>query len=273
MAKKKFSPKQRAKKHVKKPDDDKIALKFAKHIDKELGEFAKAVILFGSCATHETSKLSDIDVLIIIDDVQAVVTDEVTFTYRKIVAQCQKKVDPRLHINTLKLTTFWEYVKHGDPVVINMLRDGFVLLDRGFFGAAQLLLQDGRVKPSKEAVWTYYSRTAKTLRRARKHILSACVDLYWAAMDASHAALMAVGEMPESPEHVPALLEKVLVKERQLLRPHHPKVMLELYHLQKAITHRELKEMTGEQYDGYWHETLVLVEALRNVVEQHPPTP
>ena len=37
--------------------------------------------------------------------------------------------------------------------------------------------------------------------------MQACVDLYWAGIDAAHAALMAVGAMPPSPEHVPDMMQ------------------------------------------------------------------
>jgi hypothetical protein len=265
-----FSVKERHRAQHPKKDDHEIAARFTHSLEKELGGFVKAVVLFGSCATNHTTPLSDIDVLIIIDDVGRIITPDVTEAYRLIVQKCAAKSSPRLHINTLKLSNFWEYCRAGDPVVINMLRDGVVLLDRGFFGAAQLLLDQGRIRPSKEAIWTYYKRTENTMRSARQHVLSACVDLYWSAIDASHAALMSQGEVPPTPEHVADMLQHILVK-RKLLDPKYPKVMRELYHLQKGILHREIKEVTGEQYDQYWRETLLLVDALRTVVERHPP--
>jgi len=269
-----FSVKQRSREGhaVPKKDDHEIATKFSHLLDKELGDFLKAAVLFGSCAKHESTALSDIDVLVVIDDVQRVITPEVTEAYRLIVQKCCTRTSKRLHINTLKLSNFWEYAREGDPVVINMLRDGVILIDKGFFGAVQLLLDQGRIRPSKEAVWTYYARTTTSVKSARQHILSACVDLYWAAIDASHAALMSVGEIPPSPEHVAGLLEHALVSKR-MLDPRFPKVMRELYQLQKAIAHREVKEISGEQYDSYWRETLQFVDALRTVVERHPPSP
>jgi predicted nucleotidyltransferase/uncharacterized protein (UPF0332 family) len=266
-----FSVKERrrAQQHPKK-DDYEVAVRFANSLDRELGEFLKAAVLFGSCATNHATPLSDVDVLVVIDDVGRVITPEVTEAYRLIVHKAAAKASPRLHINTLKLSNFWEYCREGDPVVMNMLRDGVVLIDRGFFGAAQLLLDQGRIRPSKEAIWTYYKRTENTMKSARQHILSACVDLYWSAIDASHAALMSQGEVPPTPEHVPDMLQHILVK-KKLLDAKYPKVMRELYHLQKGIMHREIKEVTGEQYEQYWHETLRLVDALRTVVERHPP--
>jgi hypothetical protein len=268
---KKFSVAQRAKAPKAEPAvvDRDIAVRFAKALDEEFGSFLHAAVLFGSCATGVAGKESDIDILIVIDDVRHVVDDEVTERYRGAVLKNQKRVSKRLHINTLKLTNLWEYCREGDPVIINMLRDGLPLIDKGFFTPAQLLLSQGRIRPTREAVWTYYARTSNTIRSSRQHLLSACVDLYWAAIDASHAALMSVGVMPPSPEHVPDLLERELVK-KGMLEARYPPMMRELYALQKAIAHREVKEISGQQYDAYFKETLQLIEHLRTVVERMP---
>lgn len=256
-----------------KVDDLQVATRFAKAVDKHLGEFLKAAVLFGSCATGSATAVSDIDVLLVIDDVNHVVTPDATEGYRMVVQGEATKASSRLHINTLKLTSFWEYCREGDPVVIGMLRDGTTLIDKGsFFASAQMLLQQGRIRPSKEAIWTYYTRSGVNLRNARKNLLAACMDLYWAGMDAAHAALMSVGEMPPSPEHVPEMVDRILVK-KGLLAPHYPKLLGELYHLQKGIAHREIREVSGEQYAGYWLETLHLVDALRTVVERKPLGP
>lgn len=270
--KRKFSAPRRKKVSHSTPkgDDWDVAKKFASLCDRDLKDFLKAAVVFGSVANETSTPLSDIDVLLIIDDVTFAVTAEMTEAYRLVVHGHAAKTSPRLHVNTLKLSNFWEYCREGDPVIVNMLRDGHIIIDKGFFGAAQLLLQQGRIRPTREAIWTYYGRTTSTLRSARKHLLSACVDLYWAAIDASHAALMSVGEIPPSPEHVADMLEQRLVREK-LLHPRFPKMMRELYQLQKSIAHRELREINGEQYEGFWRETLQLIEALRTVVERHPP--
>jgi len=38
-----------------------------------------------------------------------------------------------LHINTVKLSTWWDDMMKGDPVVINILRYGDALIDFGVF--------------------------------------------------------------------------------------------------------------------------------------------
>ena len=256
--------------HEPKADDLAIARRFADQAVAHVGSFLSSAVLFGSCAVGSAQGTSDIDVLLVVDDVRNAVTDASTRAYQDVVSGLATKTSPRLHLNTLRLSNFFEYCREGDPVVVSMLRDGIILHDNGFFGAAQMLLQQGRIRPSKEAIWTYYARPANALRSARKHLLSACVDLYWAAIDSAHAALMSVGEVPPSPEHVPAILECALAR-KGLLPQSVPKTVRELYHLQKGITHREIKEVTGEQYDAYWTETLKAVDALRTVVERQPP--
>ncbi len=252
-----------------KKDVHKIASAFSSAIDKEFGPFLKAVVLYGSCTEHPTAAHNDIDVLVIVDDVENIMGPEVTEAYRLVVHKHVMKISPLLHINTLKLSSYWEYARSGDPVLLNMLRDGVILLDKGIFAPMQLLLDQGRVRPSRESIYTYYARTGASLRAAQQHILGACTDLYWAAIDGAHAALMATGEMPATPERVPDMLEGLVKK--KLLDKKHVRVMRELYHLQKSIERRDISEITGEQYQLYWKETVALVEALRTIVEMKNP--
>lgn len=251
-------------------EDKKLASKLAKAVDKELKGFVKAVVLFGSAAKQLADDKSDIDILIIVDDAETYITPELSQSYRVIVQKLAAEISMKFHINTLKLTNFWEQVLRGDPVLVNMLRDGLPLIDHGFFKAIQHLLDAGRIHPSKEAIWTYYARAPISLHNARKHLLQASVDLYWAAIDASHAALMCMSLVPPSPEHVPDMLEEHLVS-KGLLHKKYPVMMRELYDLSKHISHRDLKEVSGKQYDFYMAETEELVAALKKIVQEHKP--
>ena len=121
--------------------DRDIARKFAKIVNSELGDLISVLVLFGSTARGRSKKSSDIDILIVIDDVHITMNKALVETYRIIIQKAVAKVNPdRLHVQTLPLTSFWEYVRAGDPVAVNILRDGIALIDKGFFDPLQILL-------------------------------------------------------------------------------------------------------------------------------------
>jgi len=250
-----------------------IAYKFAEKAFKEFGTFVKAIILFGSMTkqTKESSSspegdVGDIDVLLIVDDLSIELRPEVVQTYRIIIQKMIADISPKLHITTLKLTSFWEYVKAGDPVAVNMLRDGVALIDTGLFDPLQMLLRMGRVRPSPEAVWSYFVRAPATLMNSKWHVLQAMVDLYWAVIDAGHAALMRIGQVPAAPEHVADLLEEYFVKTRKM-HPKYPVMMRNFYHIMKGITHREIREFKGADYDRYAKDAAEFVNEMKKIVE------
>ena len=248
--------------------DKELARKFAQKLYKEFGNFLKAVVLFGSVARGETkSKKGDIDILAVIDDVTINLSHEMITTYRIIVEKAVVDVSPRLHVTTLRLTSFWEYIRAGDPVGINILRNGIALMDVGFFDPLQMLLRQGRIRPTQESVWNYYMRAPTTLHNAKWHIMQATLDLYWASIDAAHAALMKIGEIPASPDHVADMLDDHFVKNKSLEKKY-PETLRFLYKLSKMITHREKKEIAGEEFTKYQKMAEAFVERMRKIVEK-----
>ena len=247
--------------------DVNLSYRFANDIYKEMGGLIRAVIIFGSAARERTTAKSDIDILVIIDDLTVSLSPEVLEAYRVIVNKTIVKVSTRLHITTLRFTSFWDYMRNGDPVGINILRDGVALIDSGFFEPLQVLLKKGRIRPTSESIWTYYIRAPNTLHNSKWHLIQATLDLYWAVIDAAHAALMRHGEIPPTPEHVADLLEQKLVK-KKLLEHEYVTIMRHFYKLMKMITHREIKEIKGEEYDKYFKSAERFVKRMREFVEE-----
>ena len=246
--------------------DVDIAHRFANGLYKEMGSLIRAVVIFGSAARKKTTAKSDIDVLVILDDLTISLSPEVVNAYRVIVNKIIVKVSTRLHITTLRFTSFWDYIRNGDPIGINILRDGVALIDSGFFEPLQALLKKGRIRPTSESIWTYYIRAPNTLHNSRWHLLQATIDLYWAVIDAAHAALMKHGEIPPTPEHVADLLEQKLVKKR-LLEHKYVTIMRHFYKLMKMITHREIKEIKGKEYEHYYKTAEDFVKRMREFIE------
>jgi len=248
-------------------EDLKVVKSFAEKLNLELGDFLKGVVVFGSTVRRETVKESDIDLLVVTDDLNFQLTDALVEAYRIVVENVIANVSKKLHVTSMTLTSFWEYAKSGDPVVVNILRDGFALYDHGFFEPLQRLLKQGRIRPSEESVWRYFGRAPKTLLNSRWHLLQATLDLYWAVIDASHAALMRKKEVPPTPEHVADMLDKIFVK-KKLLAPKYVKTMRKFYRISKMITHREIKEIKGHEYELYMKEASEFVQKMRVLIEK-----
>jgi predicted nucleotidyltransferase/uncharacterized protein (UPF0332 family) len=244
-----------------------LALEFAKQAYKEFGAFLKVVAIFGSLARKE-KKVGDIDILFIIDDVSIVLTPEVVETYRIITERLVSRISPRIHVTSLRLTSFWEYLRNGDPIAINMLRDGVPLIDTGFFEPFQKLLYQGRIRPTMESIYAYFSRAPRTLHSSKMHFLQATLDLYWAVIDSAHAALMKQGNIPPSPEHVADLMHESLVKPR-LLEERYVTTMRNFYDIMKGILHRDIREITAQQYMHYYKEAEDFVKRMEQFLEQN----
>lgn len=244
-----------------------LARTFAKGVYDEFGNFISALILFGSTA-RKNQNSHDIDILIVLDDVKVIFTQELVETYRIITEKVMAKVAPdRLHVHSMTLTSFWEYIRNGDPVAINILRDGISLIDNGFFDPLKILLADGRIRPTQEAIYNYYNMAPASLFRAKQSLLNAGINLYWSVIDSAHAALMSVGEIPPSPDHVAVVFDKRLVKTGKI-RKRYGDIISDLYVLSKKIIHREKKELTGKEYDKYEAMARDFVNEVRRYLER-----
>ncbi|MEK6936716.1 MAG: hypothetical protein AABW58_01455 [Nanoarchaeota archaeon] len=267
----KFEVEKREQRNVEKyySKDIETARKFARLMYSEFGNFIRGLVLFGSTTKTPSSPKKDIDILIILDDVRVKFSRELIETYRIITEKVVANVDPqRLHIQSMKFSSFWEYVRAGDPVAINILRSGVALIDTGFFDPLQVLLEQGRIRPSEESIFTYFTMAPASLNRSQQHLLTATVDLYWAAIDAAHAALMKSGEIPPSPEHVADLLERKLVRDGHINKKY-ADVMRQLYSLFKKIVHRDIKEISGKEYDHYHELTQAFVKGMQKYIEEY----
>lgn len=252
-------------------NDSDVAYEFAKEAYKEFGTFLKTVVLFGSSAKNpnqhnsDPKKEGDIDILLIVDDVTIIVTPEIIETYKIVLQKLIAKISPKLHVTTLRYTSFWDFVRNADPVVVNILRDGMPILDSGIFEPLQILLSQGRIRPSQESIWTYFSRAPNALYSSKEMVLRATVGLYWAVIDSAHAALMKVGEIPPSPEHVAEMIDKKLTKEKHIDKKY-SKIMDKFYLLYKDITHGKITEMKGYEYDKHYLDAKDFVEAMRKII-------
>ena len=230
-----------------------IALDFASKVNEKFDALVKAVILFGSTAKEKRVVGSDIDIIVIVDDATIKFDESFIVWYReelgKLIQSNPYKKD--LHINTVKLTTWWEDLQKGDPVVVNIIRYGEALIDRGgFFNPLKMLLQEGRIKLTPESIYAVLNRVPDHILRSKVAELSAVEGCYWEIVESSQALLMAVNVLPPSPEHIPPLLQEHFV-DKNLLTKKHIASLIEITKTHKQIIYGEIKDIDGRIIDDY----------------------
>ena len=106
-----------------------------------------------------------------------------------------------------------------------------------------------------------------SLNRAKSGMDNAIVDLYWATIDAAHAALMSVGEVPTSPSAVADMIDEKLVKQRYVSKKYSD-IMRHMYEVSKRIMKREVSNLDGKTYDRYLKHAEDFVDAMKKVVNR-----
>src|SRR3989338_426137 len=233
-----------------------IAIDFAMKVQQKFDRLVKASILFGSQAKDNAKSGSDIDIIIVIDDASVSWDLELISWYREELAKMieASNYGLELHINTVKLTTWWQDMLYGDPVIINILRYGEALIDvGGFFNPLKALLIQGKVHSTLEAVYAALQRAPSHLARSHSAEISAIEGVYWCMVDSAQAALMTAGKMPPSPEHIPEFLKEAFL-DSGMLSIDAVKALRELYTLHKSILHGEIRDIKGAEIDK-WQET------------------
>ncbi|PIN89890.1 hypothetical protein COU60_02235 [Candidatus Pacearchaeota archaeon CG10_big_fil_rev_8_21_14_0_10_34_76] len=232
-------------------DEKDIAVDFASRVHKKFGDMIKATVLFGSQAKNKAKSTSDIDIIIVIDDVSINWDLELISWYREELAKLisAQKYSRDLHINTVKISTWWNDLMHGDPVVINILRYGEAIIDiGGFFNPIKALLIQGKIHSTPEAIYTALQRAPSHLARSRMAEAGAIEGIYWCMVDSAQAALMTIGKLPPSPEHLTRMLKENFVDSKML--PMEFAIWYrDLFALHKSIIHGEIHEIKGAEID------------------------
>ena len=247
-----------------------IAMDFAVKISQQFNKLVKSIILFGSTAKKEQTLGSDIDIIMIIDDASISWDQELIAWYREELEKIIHKnpYKQSLHINTVKLSTWWEDLIRGDPLVINVLRYGESLIDfGGFFEPLKFLLVQGKIHSSPEAIYSCLQRAPMHLARSKSAELEAVDGLYWAMVDSAHAALIANHVSPPSPEHITEMLKDNFVSSGKL-KPKYAEWYRDLTILHKKITHHEISDLKGIEIDDWQKRTEEFLSMMAQLVKE-----
>lgn len=247
-----------------------IAMNFATKVYQRFDKMIKSIILFGSQVKQNKTSNSDIDIIIVIDDASYKFDDQLIVWYReelgKLIKSNPYKRD--LHVNTVKLTTWWNDLAKGDPTIMNILRYGETLIDiGGFFNPIKILLQEGKIHPTPEAIYSALNRVPEHIKRSRLAELGAIEGCYWSFVDSAQSLLMARRVLPPSPEHVTILLKEYLV-DKKLLDIKYVSWFRDIYDLHRKIQHGEIKNLDGKIIDGWQEKSEEFFKTTLKIIEE-----
>lgn len=230
-----------------------IAMDFATKVYQKFNMVVKAIVLFGSSAKQNSTAGSDVDIVILIDDATIDWDQELIAWYREELEKIVKSnpYQYNLHINTVKLTTWWEDLLRGDPLILNILRHGEAMIDMGgFFNPLKAILLKGKMRPTPEAIYSALQRAPRHIARSKAAELNAVDGLFWSMVDSAHAALIAANVPPASPEHIAGDLKENFVNTGKL-KSKYVSWYRELLALHKKISHGEIKDLKGVEIDEW----------------------
>ncbi|MCK4552963.1 nucleotidyltransferase domain-containing protein [Candidatus Pacearchaeota archaeon] len=264
---KKINPKDIATLNLRSEHD--IAMDFATKAYKKFNRVIKSIILFGSSIKQTSTADSDIDIIILIDDVSIHWDQKLIAWYRQELDKLLKAnpYEKSLHINTVKLSTWWEDLMRGDPIILNILRQGKSLIDlAGFFEPLKYLLIKGKIKSTPEAIYSCLQRAPVHIQRSKSAELNSIEGLYWAMVDSAHAALIAANISPPSPEHIAPELKETFVPGK--LKMKYVVWYRDLLILHKDITHGRIHDLKGADIDEWQDRTEEFLGVMARLVNK-----
>lgn len=247
-----------------------IAMDFATKVYQKFDKMIKSIILFGSAAKQTNVVGSDIDIIIIIDDASIKFDESLVVWYREELTKIirENPYEKDFHINTIKLTTWWGDLCMGDPTVVNVIRYGETLIDfGGFFNPLKILLEQGRIKPTPEAIYTCLNRVPAHIMRSKSSELSAVEGCYWAMVDSAQALLMAIKILPPSTEHIAQLLKENFVDKR-LLKTKYIDDFVALNDLHRRVMHGEIRDINGNIIDMWQNKSEEFFNVIMKLIKE-----
>ena len=245
--------------------EDEILEKVKVFTEKVLDEFngiIKSIVMVGSYVRGDLKPWSDIDILIIVDDTlpeSRMNLEELEERIKDIAGN----VWSRLSIFPLfALTEFVDYARIGHPVVYNLIKEGVVIYDVGFFTPWKKLLKAGKIPRTIESIERNMNEASKYLMRARTvKLLILAMDCYYAMINSAQAVLMSMGLEPPVPRKMYEEVKTYLVKPG-LLPSKYAEWLNEIINIKKKIEHKELLEVSGAFVDEWIEKAEKFVEKM-----------
>lgn len=229
-----------------------LANKFKDAVVKKYGKIIKSVVVFGSLTRKDFHAKSDVDMLVIVDDVAARFTPETKDIFDDEIYKIAKKISKDIVVQPAwTLTEFWDMARIGHPLLCTIVRDGWALYDTGFFIPVRKLLELGKIPTTLEAVERFMQDAPKKIQRVEAgKLFMVAEDIYYAMLNSAQAVLMFIGIVPPPPKNTPTVLKEHMVDEG-LLEQEYVNQLKEIIELRKRIEHKEIQDISGANVDKY----------------------
>jgi uncharacterized protein (UPF0332 family) len=237
---------------------------FAEEIAAKYKEYVKAVWLVTEGDSHSAIVLLDDT---IVQDIMAldVVRNELPLIAKRI----EKEKGTTIEVVFYTLTDYWALIRHGSPVTFSEIREGIPIYDpSGFFTPIKKLLEQGRIPGTKEAMSNLLEEAPLRLLRIEKiRMDQMAFELLSAVADAGQAPLMLIGVSPPVPREVADKL-RVHFVDKGLLEPEYPRYCDDVIKYYKAVEHKEIEHITGEDLEMLLDKATKFVERMEKLMRE-----
>ncbi len=240
-------------------------------------KYVSSYVIAGSLVRGTATKVSDVDVFVIIDDtdVKRMPRLELREKLRSIIYQyiseaaaisgVKNKLEPQIYL----LTDFWEAVKDAHPVMFTFIRDGIPLYDRGTFIPWKLLLKMGKIKPSPEAIDMFMSMGDKVEKTAKRRLLDIVVgDIYWGVITPTQALLMLYGLPPPVPKDTAQIFKETFVDKEKVVEKKYVDILDKVIKIYKDYEHGKVTEISGTEVDKLVKDTTDYIKRMKQLRDQ-----
>lgn len=246
-----------------------LANRFKEEVLKRYKNIVKAIVIFGSFTRQDFHEKSDIDMLVVVDDVTARFTPEMKDEFDDRLYDIAKSISENMTVQPAwMLSEFWDMARIGHPLLFTIVRDGWALYDTGFFIPVRKLLELGKIPTTLEAVEKFMETAPQKINRVETaKLYMVAEDLFYSMLNSSQAVLMYMGLNPPSPKHTPLDVKEHLV-DANLLEENYLKDLEGVIEFRKQVEHKEIKDITGQQLDEFIQKAKQYVSRMEQLLLQ-----
>ena len=247
------------------------AVKFTDELLKKYGKVIKSVIIWGSILRKEQTfgPKSDIDCLILIDDTSFRVTEQFRNALNQEIHNLAQKVYKNISVQPVwTITEFWDQVRQQTPLTYSMLQEGWAIYDTGFFIPMKKLYALGRMPATSEAAIKKMDPAERRLERAKSaKAMIVFEDVFYAMLESAQSVLLFIGVEVGSVRLTPKVLREKLVYTK-LLEEKWAAELDNVIKFHKAVEHREIKIISGEEFDNWIERGEKFVKRMKKLLKE-----